>query len=519
MIELLTDIVKNAAARYPDNTAYTDGKIQLSYRELDIRSSQLASQLLKFNLKTGDRVGIYMPRCVESVLAVYGIMKGGGAFVPLDPMAPAARSEFLIKDCGIKLVVTINSQTKKLSKILDRDTSIQAIIGTDQDLGPLCFSWHSIYQSQPHNFQLPTIHPDDLAYIMYTSGSTGAPKGIMHTHKSGLNYAKLSAELYHLDHKDKVASHAPLHFDISTFSYFTAPLTGATTVIIPEAFTKLPASLSSLLESEKITVWYSVPLALIQMVTNGALEQRDLSSLRWVLFGGEVFPPKYLRELMKLWPQANFCNVYGPAEINQCTNYQLDSLPEADHQIPLGKIWFDAKYKIIDQNDQVVEIGAPGELVVETNSMMRGYWNNPDLTDFALFKTTDENGKQRVYYRTGDLVVENKQGLLTFQGRNDRQVKIRGYRVELDEVEAVLASHQCVEEAATFLIEENPQLLQIGAAVIEVPNSNVNVKDLLIYCRERLPAYAVPDRIELMAEFPRTSSGKIRRSELVKYIE
>jgi amino acid adenylation domain-containing protein len=491
----------------------------LSYAQLDRKSSQLAAQLLKLGVKLGDRVGIYLPRSVESVIAVYGIMKAGAAFVPLDPLAPASRSEFLIKDCGIKLLITDTSQRRKLGQILNRGTGLQYVIGIDFDPGLPNLSWSSVYQTPVEEFIPPVLTPDDLAYIMYTSGSTGDPKGIMHTHGSGLNYARLSCKLYELAPHDRVASHAPLHFDISTFSYFTAPLAGAATIIIPEAYTKVPVSLSSLLEKERITVWYSVPLALTQLLTNGLLDQRDLSSIRWVLFGGEVFPPKYLRALMKLWPQARFCNVYGPAEINQCTYYHIDLPPESDDQIPLGKVWFDAPYKILDKNDKEVKVGEPGELVVQTKSMMKGYWNNQALTERSLYKERDKEGVERIYYRTGDLVTSDKQDNLTFQGRNDRQIKIRGYRVELDEIEAVLARHDQVKEAATFLLDRDQQEPGIGAAVILAVDTKVDDTTLITYCKGLLPAYAIPRRIEILTEFPRTSSGKVKRSELINFID
>ena len=165
-----------------------------------------------------------------------------------------------------------------------------------------------------------------------------------------------------------------------------------------------------------------------------------------------MFAPKYLKRLMQIWPQARFCNVYGPAEINQCTYYHLDRPPNSDQQIPLGKIWFDACHKIIDHNDQEVESGESGELVVMTDSMMRGYWNNPQLTENSLFKIKGQDGLEHVYYRTGDLVSTDKQGNLVFQGRNDRQVKVRGYRVELDEVEAALAGHQESKRSCNIFI-------------------------------------------------------------------
>jgi amino acid adenylation domain-containing protein len=517
LISVLTDIVKNSAAKFAANIAFKDGGGEISYTQLDQKSSQLAKRLLDFNVKPGDRVGIYLPRCIESVIAVYGIMKAGAVFVPLDPMAPTVRTAFLLDDCGINLLVTANNQLRKLRQLLEADISLQAVIGVDQEIGVPYLSWSSVFQTATSDFKPLAIAPEDLAYVMYTSGSTGDPKGIIHTHSSGLHYAKLSLKLYDLGPQDRVASHAPLHFDISTFSYFTAPLAGATTVIIPEAYTKVPVSLSDLLEKEKITFWYSVPLALTQLLSNGLLDERDLSPIRWVLFGGEVFPPKHLRALMKLWPQARFCNVYGPAEINQCTFYHIDSPPENDNQIPLGKIWFDAVYKILDHRDNEVRIGESGELVVCTNTMMKGYWNNPKLTERSLYRETDKEGRELVYFRTGDVVTTDAEGDLIFQGRNDRQIKIRGYRVELDEIEAILASHEQVKEAATFLMGEEQQDHTIGAAVILANDTDIDDTKLTAYCKRLLPSYAVPHRIEILTDFPRTSSGKVKRSELIHF--
>jgi acyl-coenzyme A synthetase/AMP-(fatty) acid ligase len=172
----------------------------------------------------------------------------------------------------------------------------------------------------------------------------------------------------------------------------------------------------------------------------------------------------------------------------------------------------------VNNYDVEVTSGEIGELLVSTKSMMKGYWNNPKLTERSLFKEFSSSGQEQVYYRTGDLVYEDRQGNLVFQGRNDRQIKVRGYRVELDEVEAVISSHLMVEEAATFTWEDENKFLQIAAAVIPTERSTIDETELVSFCKSQLPKYAIPGRIEIMSEFPRTSSGKIRRNELSKII-
>ena len=333
-IYLLPQCVEYHAEHSPEHEAYKYHNKSLTYKDLHLKTSQLAGMLIDAGLKKGDRVGIWMNRTLETPIAVHGIMKAGGAFVPLDPYAPLERIQFLLKDCGIRHVITHPQQLKFLKPLMEQKTSLTHIFGIQESFSIPSFSWDEIGQA-PTNKLLPhQILENDLAYIIYTSGSTGAPKGIMHTHYSGLSYAKLSANLYDIQAIDRVASHAQLHFDMSTFAFLSSPFAGASTVILPEAHTKMPASLSQLMEKERVSIWYSVPLALTQLLHKGVLENRNLKSLRWILYGGEPFPTKPLRALMELWPQARFSNVYGPAEVNQCTYYNIPELPDENQPIP-----------------------------------------------------------------------------------------------------------------------------------------------------------------------------------------
>lgn len=477
---------------------------------------QLAATLHQLGVRKGDRVGIYLNRCLETAIAMYGIMHAGAVYVPLDPKAPIHRIRFLLEDCGIQIMISQRAQKKNITKILEEKHPLQTIIGLTEELPVNCIPWEEVYR-QNTRFEVPfKVNQDDLAYIMYTSGSTGLPKGIMHTHFSGLSYARLSADLYELNEKDRIGNHAPIHFDISTLGYFTAPLVGATTLIVPDAYTIMPASLSQLMAKERLTVWYSVPLAMIQLLQKGILEERDLSALRLVLYGGEPFPPKHLRALMKFWANAQFCNVYGPAEVNQCTNYQITAPPINNEPIPIGKVWGETKYLIIDENDNEIEQGQQGELLISSSTRMKGYWKNETLTQKSLFTHTNEEGKQDIYYRTGDLFHLDGHNRLQFHGRKDHQAKIRGYRVELDAVEALLASHSTVLEAAVFTIQSTDESKHIEAAVILNQSRPFKENELIAFLKQQLPYYAIPEKIYKLDDFPRTSSGKIKRSEVKK---
>jgi amino acid adenylation domain-containing protein len=516
MVYLLSQIIDRSAEKFPQRKAFQFYGKALNYSQLSGRSNQLARTLNRQGVRRYDRVGIFMNKCLEMPLAVHGIMKAGAAYVPIDPAAPAARLKYIIQHCGIRVLVTEISKLKILSEIIG-ETDLDSLIGIDGalDLTIRSIPWQEVYDTSSQMLDSGPMTEKDLAYIMYTSGSTGEPKGIMHTHHSGLSYAKLSAETYQLCEKDILGNHSPLHFDMSTFEFFSGPFKGACTVLIPEEYTKLPASLSKLMADEQLTIWYSVPFALIQLLLRGAMETRDLSALRWILFGGEPFPVRYLRELMIRLPNARFSNVYGPAEVNQCAFYHVTKPPDSsEDSIPIGQIWANSEGLVIDKHDQPVGPGSTGELLIRSPTMMQGYWNREDLNQGAFFHRTPFPSYRETFYCTGDLVQLTPNGIYKYIGRKDRQIKTRGYRVELDEVEIALSSHQQIEEAAVFPIPDSEGSTLISASVRLKDNQKVVVQDLIKYLKARLPWYAVPRNINFVKEFPRTSSGKIDRRAL-----
>lgn len=518
MINLLHQILDESAQRHADHEAMRFGGRALTYGEWLRQADALAAALVEGGVRRGDRVGIYLNKCLETAIAIYGIWKAGAAYVPLDPAAPVARTAFALNDCAIRHIVTQPGKADAV-RALAGLAVLDSAVGLDpaDGLPARCLPWREVdtlaRAGARANPQAMT--EDDLAYVMYTSGSTGTPKGLMHTHASGLSYARLSAETYGISQNDRLGNHSPLHFDMSTFEYFTGPLRGATTVIIPEAVTRLPASMSKLIEDERLTIWYSVTTALVQLLLRGALERRDLSRLRWVNYGGEPFPPRHLGALMRHIPNARFSNVYGPAEVNQCTYYHLPPLDEGhDQAIPIGCVWDGAEGMLLDERDQPVLPGEIGEFVVRTPTMMRGYWGRPDLNARAFLRRPASGHDEAVFYRTGDLMWQDTSGLLHFAGRKDRQIKTRGYRVELDEVESALSLHDAVGECAVFAVPDEVVTNVIEAAVVFRHGQQATEAALQRALSERIPAYAVPARIAFLSDMPRTGTGKIDRSAL-----
>lgn len=542
--------VAATAEYFPGKPAFRFGAVDLRYGELVERSNQLANALRADGVRRGDLVGILMGKAVENAVAVFGIMAAGAAYVPLDPAAPVARLEQIARSCDLSHFVIDSeraSRMTKLAKSLDRRCHVYGVTEMDNP-SVVAAGWDDVATypvAAPDN----TVDEDDLAYIIFTSGSTGTPKGIMHTHRSGGAYAAMAANLYNVGPYDRLSNFPPLHFDQSTFDFFSGSMVGATTVMIGKEHQLVPASLSKLIEDERLTVWYSVPRALVQLLLYGALEERDCSSLRWVVYGGEPFPLKHLEALMARWPNARFSNCYGPAETNQCTYHHIgpggidadlladagtesaDGSVDADGGVPIGVACPGMHTMVLDPADNQVADGDIGELVVNSPTTMKGYWGREDLEDKIFYQHPSETGSRR-YYRTGDLARVNSDGLLEFLGRRDRQIKIRGFRVELDEVESVVLTHDDVSEVAVLAAaparsgddgtadgahggdsDDGPV---ITAYVSTGPEVTVDEAKLQRHCATRLPRYAVPGRVLFVDDFPRTTSGKIDYLALAK---
>ena len=531
MIYLLHQSILAAAARTPEKIAFVCGRDRLTYGQTADKIRQLAATLTALGVKRGDRVGVYLNRSIETAVALHGIMLAGAAYVPLDPKATAERLAFQVRDCGIAVIVSNAAQQKNGARTLVRCEGLKSTVGLAESLPNLDnVSWPEVF-ARPTSFA-PAFAPveTDLAYIMYTSGSTGQPKGIMHTHASGLAFARLAVATHDLRADDVFGNHAPIYFDVSTLAYFAAPLLGATAVIATDGHTIFAASLSKLIADERISVWYSVPLALTQMLQSQTLGKVDVSSLRQVFYAGEPFAPKYIREWRAAVPHAKLTNWYGPAETNVCTVHNITADPVGNAHVPIGKTWANTEYLILPPNERsepppaaanqsspIANRQSPiliGYLLIRSATLMAGYWNRPDLTAAAFYDHPNPSGLPHRFYRTGDLVRRDEAGDLHFLGRADNQVKVRGYRVELDAVEARLLAHPDVAEAAVLALPAAEGTLNLRAFIIAAPGVTPEPKALLTFAGETLPWYAVPKTADLRSDFPRTGSGKIDRNAL-----
>jgi len=355
------------------------------------------------------------------------------------------------------------------------------------------------------------IKQNDLAYILYTSGSTGEPKGIVHTHASGMAYARQSCLLYEVSTNDVIGNVASLHFDQSTFGYFSAMYAGCTTYIFGTSELVMLGSFCEAVRTNEISILYSVPSLFISLVEGDF--DLDFPSVRWIKYGGESFPPNKLNELIAKTPKAKLSNVYGPAEVNQCTYFTISEVLDPEKKVPIGQVWSNTEYLILDSENQPVPQGEQGEFLVHSITMMSGYWNNDYLNEKSFYNKI-EGGKEVKYYRTGDYVYLNKNNELVFVGRMDRQVKISGYRVELGAIEQILIKFPEVKDVAVFTSQSNA-MRELCAAI--VPNNSPLDSDIL---RKKLlkllPKTSIPKHFFEVQSLPHSVNGKVHYQKLEK---
>jgi amino acid adenylation domain-containing protein len=524
---LLHDLLTHSAARLPNKVAARFEDQALTYHELDAMTNQLARALRGLGVRRGDRVGIYVPKSVASIVSVFGILKAGGIYVPLDPNAPAKRLAYITRNCDINVLVTSGEKMASLAEFFVEGTPLNSIVVTDnQEHEPVelpssvqVLSWDEVRVHETEPVPASNAIETDLAYILYTSGSTGEPKGVMIAHRTALTFIIWCCDTFRMTADDVVTSHAPLHFDLSSFDLFSTIKAGGTIVLVPERHSVFPMQLADLLEKERVSVTYLVPSVLSMLVNYGTLAAHDFSALRLVLFAGEVFPIKYLRHLVATIPHVDYYNLYGPTETNVCTYYKVqtrDVSVDRTQPVPIGKACENIEvFAIGDKGQLVTEPGQQGELWVRGSCVAQGYWGDPQKTARHFVRNTFQPHFQEIAYRTGDIVVLDEDGVnWLYIGRSDHMIKSRGYRIELGEIETAFYCHSGVKEVGVVAVPDELVGNRLKAFVVAHDTASLTAKDLLAYCSLRLPRYMIPESIEFCDELPRTSTGKLDRTEL-----
>jgi len=468
----LTVLVRDAASRTPHAPAVRDGDTTATYAELDRLADRYARALAAHGVERGDRVVLWTSKGVDTVAIMQAALRLGAVYVPVTPSNPEPRVRRIAEGCAATLVVTDEEVAGHVSLARLREVPDQPAVPV-HDAGSA---------------------PDDCAFILYTSGSTGEPKGVSISHRNALAFVCWAADETRLRPGDRLANHAPFNFDLSVFDLYGAFHSGACVDLVPAALAYAPEALTEFLFEREITVWYSVPSALQLMASDGGLlDKAAPSSLRVCIFAGEPFPLADVLRLRAGWPAVRMFNWYGPTETNVCTSYEVTARDlDRTRPLPIGaacgldRVWLDPPGADV------------GEVVVDGPTVMLGYWGQP---------------RQDGPYRTGDLGRIGSDGNLEYVGRRDHMVKVRGHRVEPGEIETVLTAHPAVAAAAVVVVGAGLSA-KIHAVVVPVDGQRPTTLGLKAHCAAHLPSYMMIDAMRLSSELPRTANGKVDRAGL-----
>lgn len=496
----LYELVSANAARVPDSLAVTAPDGTMSYGELDAAANQVAHALMELGVTKGDRVGLWLDKSTHAVVAMQGVLRLGAAYVPVDPLSPVSRAAKVLGDCQASAIVTTPERSRMLTSAGLGDAAYLCTGDGGAGVG-----WDAVRTQSAAPLPDCGVAEDDLAYILYTSGSTGDPKGVCISHRNALAFVEWAAAELGATGRDRFANHAPFHFDLSVLDLYVAFLAGASVHLVPHEMSYVPGLLVAFLVGARITVWYSVPSVLMLMMDKGGLLEAEPEALRALLFAGEPFPVKHLRRLRERWPSIRFLNLYGPTETNVCTFYEVTQIPpERTIPVPIGKACSGDCVWAQRDNGSVAGPHEEGELIVEGPTVMLGYWGR-----------TPQGGTP---YATGDLVMLLEDGNYQYLGRRDHMVKIRGHRIELGEVEAALQAHPAISQAVVTVAGEGMDK-RLVAYLTSTDGEQLPLLRVKQHCAERLPRHMIVDAVRYLDSIPRTANGKVDRRRLQTWAE
>jgi len=499
-------LIEAQVVRTPDAIAVQQGDQLLTYRELDARANRVAHYLRRRGVTPGVVVGLCLERSLNLIVGMLGILKSGGAYLPLDADYPTDRLDYMLRDSQVQVLVTQQDQLGRLP-------------ATNPHTICLDSEWDQIARF-PDSVIEGTDSPDNLAYVIYTSGSTGRPKGVLIEHRSIANYVRAITEIAGVSGPDRVLQFASMSFDTAAEEIFPCLTTGATLVL------RTPVMLDSVSGFlDRCREWHVTLLDLPTAYWHEVVTRMELEglvfpeSVRTVIIGGERVLPQIVQRWATLVGRTvRLLNTYGPTETtvavtwSDLTGFGLQG--EVCGDLPIGRVIRRCSVYVLDQHRRPVPVGVAGELYVGGIGVARGYRGRPELTDSKFIPDPFSGRTGARLYRTGDVVRWRPDGQLDYRGRVDRQVKIRGYRIELEEIEAVLNRHPELERAVVEVREDQPGDKRIVAFMVPRPQNRLGLVQLREQLRGQLPAHMIPSAFVEMESLPLTVNGKVDRAAL-----
>jgi amino acid adenylation domain-containing protein len=518
MTPLLQNWISKQAQKRPEAVAVVMEGQALSYGQLEHLTNRFARLLKAAGCRRGDRVCFAIPKSPAAIIAILGILKADCIHVPIDTLSPAPRVSKLLKSSEPRYLLGVAASAGLLEDLFSRDDFQSWLrVGWMDDSAAealnfgAAFRWSDIalYSAEPLDHENTSR---DAAHILFTSGSTGEPKGVVITHANVTHFVEWATRHFGMTDSDRVSCHPPLHFDLATFDIFGAFAAGAQLHLVPAGLSLLPNKLADFLRHSELTQWFSVPSVLNYMAKFNVLRHNDFPALRRLLWCGEVFPTPALRYWMERLPRVTFTNLYGPTEATIASSYYTVPNCPADNTqaIPIGIACEGEELLVLDGGLRPVPRGEVGDLYIGGVGLSPGYWRDPVKTAAAFVPY----GTDRIY-RTGDLARVGDDGMVYFVGRADTQIKSRGYRIELGEVEVALNAVKELKECAVVAVPTDGfETNLICCAYVAQDNVRTSHVEIRSRIGAVLPAYMVPARWMDLVQLPKNANGKIDRRKI-----
>jgi amino acid adenylation domain-containing protein len=495
------ELFERQVDRTPEAVALVFKDRRLTYRELNQRANQVAHLLRDMGVRPESLVGVCLERCPELVIALLGVWKAGGAYIPLDPAYPRERLSFMLGDSGAGILLTDRKHNELVSP-----AHVTAVCLDGDDA-------RAIDKQATSNLDA-AADPSNLAYVMYTSGSTGRPKGAMILQAGLTNYLCWAIDAYSVEKGGSVPCHSSIAFDLTVTSLYPALLAGGQVELLPEDIAA--QNLVAALRRGKGRNLVKITPAHLNALTQ-QLQPQELAGLsKAFVIGGENLPAESLSAWRDNAPDTRLINEYGPTEtVVGCCVHEVGSGDPRNGPVPIGRPIANTQLHILGDDLRPVSRGNIGELYIGGAGVARGYLNRPELTREKFIADPFSRRAGARLYKSGDLARERADGTLEFLGRIDDQVKVRGYRIELGEIEAALASHPAVQSCAVLAREDTPGNKQlVGYAVAQREMERPRTEDLRAFLAQRLPDYMVPAHLIFLESLPLTQNGKVDRGAL-----
>lgn len=498
----ILEMLEQTTQKYPCKLAFCDNKTQATYEEFTKQAKQIGSALLSLQQKNKP-IAIFIEKSVECLETMMGVLYSGNCYTILDITSPKERIQTILNTLEPVAIITTQKSYEKAKMLEFSEENIMI--------------YEELLQNPIQEKELMQIRQEmidtDPMYILFTSGSTGVPKGTVIHHKNVISYTNWFVNAFSINETTIFGSQTPFYFSMSVSDIYAAIKAGATFYMIPKMYFSFPVKLLQFLNEKKINTIYWVPSALCIVANLKALEEVPLPYLQKVLFAGEVMPTKQLNIWKNYLPNAMFANLFGPTETTDiCTYYIIDREFKDEESLPIGKHCDNCNVMIIKEDGTLAKPGEKGELCVRGSFLAQGYYHNLEQTHKVFVQNPFNQKYPEIIYKTGDIVQENEAGELIYLSRKDFQIKHMGYRIELGEIETAVNAIEGIILCACIYDSQNSKI------VLFYQGNQLDKKELLEQAKKRLPNYMCPNEIICLEKMPYNANGKVDRKKLQEMI-